>query len=265
MNLKRTLAALVAFMALAVVGACGWGDQQVSYQPAAYGQQVQLQPGQTYQQATPGGFQNVAVQQQQDSWVCWIASDYHEAALLAASGACPNAWVPILMASLSQGLYWHEMYAPYFDSYGYYGRYVPAPYRQTYISNVTVFETHYHTQIVQAETSSAAKWKGSDGKPYTGQTVSKYVQSGKASFGSGNIRSQGYSGGNQNAVGATARPAATAAAVQPSQTTRTSAQVNSAASTQASSRWSQGSSSSGFSSGQRSSSSGAMPGSSGRR
>src|SRR5262249_37962192 len=110
----RNVLAAAAVMFALVASACGGPD--LSYQPDAYGQQVQLQPGQTYQQATATGFNTVVVQQPQNSWICWIASDSHEAALLIASGACPNSWVPILMASMNQGLLWHQTYAAYYDS-----------------------------------------------------------------------------------------------------------------------------------------------------
>jgi len=204
----RTRFLLIGFIA-ALLFAVACGDDSLAYQPAAYGQQVQFQPGQTYQAATAGGFQTVTVQQPQDSWICWIASDYHEAALLAASGACPNSWVPILMASLNQGLLWHEMYAPYYDGAGYYGRYVPLAYRSTYVSNVTVFETHYHTQITAAESSSSARWKGSDGKTYSGTTVGQSIKSGKASFSSGSARSSSFASGSARSSSTTRTPSST--------------------------------------------------------
>ena len=201
--IHRLQGAVLALLALISLIACGGPDQpQVAYQPDAYGQQVALQPGQTYQQATPTGLQTVTVAQPQNSWICWLADDYHEAALLAASGACPQAWVPILMASMTQGLLWHQMYSPYYDSYGYYGRYVPSAYRNTYVSHVTVFETRYKTEIIKQESSSSAKWKGSDGKPYNGQAVSKYVSSGQASFGSGSVRSAGFASSATRAAAA---------------------------------------------------------------
>lgn len=188
--MKRFALVVAAIFAASLAAACG--DDSVTYQPAAYGQQVALQPGQTYQTATDLGFQTITVAQSQNSWICWLADDYHEAALLMASGACPNTWVPILMASLSQGLLWHQMYAPYYDSYGYYGRYVPSAYRSTYVQHVTVFETRYKTEIVKQSQSSTAKYKGSDGKPATGQAVSQRMVSGQAQFGSGQVRSSGF-------------------------------------------------------------------------
>lgn len=187
--MKRFALVIAAIFAVSLAAAC---DDSVTYQPAAYGQQVALQPGQTYQTATDLGFQTITVSQPQNSWICWLADDYHEAALLMASGACPNTWVPILMASLSQGLLWHQMYAPYYDSYGYYGRYVPSAYRSTYVQHVTVFETRYKTEIVKQSQSSTAKYKGSDGKPASGQAVSQRMASGQAQFGSGQVRSSGF-------------------------------------------------------------------------
>jgi hypothetical protein len=185
MRIYRNIGLALVALVMAVTLACGDDAQSVAYSPAAYGEQVQLQPGQQY--ATAGG-QVVTVTSAQNSWVCYFVDSPLEVVALQQAGLCPNAWLPMLMSSFSSGLLWHERYSMYYDGGGYYNRYVPSSYRSTYVQHVTVFENHYHTQIIAQQSSAAVKWKGSDGKVQTGATVSKYVSTGKASFGTGNVR-----------------------------------------------------------------------------
>lgn len=254
---------LAAFVAVvfggSVVASCGGPTvvaAPVSFTPAAYGEQVQLAAGQVYYDAT--GVAHTLVQPQ-NSFVCYLVDTPFEVALLQQAGLCPNAWLPILMASITQGLRWHQQYAAFYDSPAYSDVYVPRPYRTVYVQHVHTFETTYRTQIDQAE--STAKWKGTDGKPHSGQEVKGYIKNNQASFGSGSVRSTAFSSGSVR--NSNAQPAATAPAKpktgQSSQPTKpkTAQPAAQAARQQAPSRSVSGSGS--FSTGSRSTGNGSKP------
>jgi hypothetical protein len=193
--------AVLAALVWGIAGSCG-DAPDVSYVPAAYGEQVQLQPGQQYVGANG---QTVVVTQPQNSWVCYFTDSYLEIALLHQAGLCPDAWTPMLMASISQGLMWHYRYAAFYDSPAYYNRYVPVSYRNTYVTHVHTFEIQHKGDIDKVE--STAKWKGTDGKIHSGQEVKGYIKSGKASFGSGTVRSSAFSSGSVRSGSGSSQPA----------------------------------------------------------
>lgn len=200
MNRLRVVGLLfAAVFGVSLVAACG---ETVSYTPAAYGEQVQLMPGQQYVGANG---QTVVVAQAQNSWVCYFTDSYLEIALLHQAGLCPDAWTPMLMASISQGLAWHYRYAAFYDSPAYYNRYVPASYRTTYVTHVHTFEVQHRSDIDKAETT--AKWRGTDGKTHSGQEVKGYIKSGQASFGSGSVRSSAFSSGSVRSGSGNTQPA----------------------------------------------------------
>src|SRR5207302_3404680 len=84
-------------------------------------------------------------------------------------------------------LAWHAMYYMYYDSPSYYDHYIPVA-RRTYYRTTVVhrFETEHKTEITRYSTSG--RWKGSDGKAYSGRTVTTRVKSGKSGFTSGSAR-----------------------------------------------------------------------------
>lgn len=144
---------VVALLVAAGLTACGGGGQ-LAYAPVAYGQNNQ----------------------------CYYLDDPAEAISLQQAGFCGptgNYWVPTLMP-----LFWHTMYYPYYSSPAYYGTYVVASHRTVYVSTQKTFETQHSSEIKTA--SAKAKYKGSDGKTYTGNKVKKgSFSNGKKGFGSG--------------------------------------------------------------------------------
>jgi hypothetical protein len=159
----RSLAAaplLVVALMLAGCGTYGVPAQQVSYTPASY------------------------VYQGHCMWV----NDPVEITYLRAAGICPAGY-PVMQMPL----WYHEQYAAYYDGYGY-THYFPSSYRTRYVVVVHHFEQSYSGQIARA--GQQAQWRGSDGKVVSG----KYVDSGKASFGSGNARSAGFASGSARQV-----------------------------------------------------------------
>ena len=141
----------MAFLLLTVgLAGCG-GGQPVQYAPAAYGVTGQ----------------------------CYYVDSPAEAVALQAAGLCPSAWVPTLMPLL-----WHQQYYAYYSSSAFYGSYVGSSYRTVYISHSTTFQHSYSNEISAA--SASAKYKGSDGKTYTGNKIkSGSFSNGVKGFGGG--------------------------------------------------------------------------------
>jgi hypothetical protein len=151
---------LAVALMLAGCGTYGMPAQQVSYTPASY------------------------VYQGHCMWV----NDPVEITYLRAAGICPAGY-PVMQMPL----WYHEQYAAYYDGYGY-THYFPSSYRTRYVVVVHHFEQTYSGQIARA--GQQAQWRGSNGQVVSG----KYVDSGKASFGSGNARSAGFASGSARQV-----------------------------------------------------------------
>lgn len=135
----------------------------VSYAPAAYGVQVG------------------------NAFDCYYVDDVTEVTNMVAAGLCPANSIPTLMP-----LTWHETYAYYYDSPGYYNTYIPVARRSTYI-NVTVvnFNKQYGSQIKTA--SANATYKGSNGTTVRGSGLGSGT-----TFGGGNNRVAPTLGGGNN-------------------------------------------------------------------
>jgi hypothetical protein len=152
---------LAAALMLAGCGTYGMPAQQISYTPASY------------------------VYQGHCMWV----NDPVEITYERAAGLCPAGY-PVMQMPL----WYHEQYAAYYDGYGY-THYFPGSYRKRYVYVVVHnFEQSYSGQIARAE--QQALWRGSNGQVVSG----KYVDSGKALFGSGNARSAGFASGSARQV-----------------------------------------------------------------
>lgn len=147
--IRRALRPLLALAASALIAAtltaCGSsGSGDVTYAPAAYGQQV----GSVYD--------------------CYYADDPGEVTALIAAGLCPHGSIATAMP-----LYWEEEYWAYYSSPAYYGTYMPARYRSHYTSVTIVhFSSTYKTQIAAA--SSKAVYKSSSGQRVTGTSKVKF-------------------------------------------------------------------------------------------
>lgn len=164
---RRALRPIIALAASALFAttltACGSsGSDDVTYAPAAYGQQV----GSAYD--------------------CYYVDDPYEVTDLAsgliAKGLCPHNSVPTLMP-----LYWEEEYWAYYSSPAYYGTYMPVRYRSHYTSVTVVhFSTTYKTQIAAASTK--AVYRSSTGQRVTGASKVKFGTSTSQSVHGGGTR-----------------------------------------------------------------------------
>ena len=124
-----------------------------------------------------------------ENGACYYVNDPQEVVALQQAGYCQPTWRPMVMPPT-----WLYMYAAFYTSPAYYGVYVPVGSRVTYQNTYnTTWTTQHRTEIDRS--SSNAKWKGTDGKDYPGDKVAKDAKSGKASFQSGNVRSEGFSSG----------------------------------------------------------------------
>lgn len=153
--MKRViLAAMAAALMATGLAACGHND--VTYRPAAYGEN-----GHCYYVESP-------------SEVYGLQRDHY----------CQSSWTPMLMP-----LAWHLMYAPYYSSPAYYGTFVPAASRTVFISHQTTFVNTHQSEIKTAVKS--AKYKGSNGKTVPGSKFGTRTFSGGGSrggFGGGSNR-----------------------------------------------------------------------------
>ena len=131
---KLLLPLLAAALTLGGVAACGHDD--VTYTPAAYG----------------------------ENGHCYYVEDPHEVDTLWSDGRCDRSWTPTLMP-----IFWHEMYYPYYSSPAYYNRYVPVATRTVYVQHSTTFYTANKSAILTAE--KQATYRGSDGKTVKGNKV----------------------------------------------------------------------------------------------
>lgn len=157
-NRKPFVLSVAGAVALgAAATACSMSGDNLSYVPPAYG---------------ANGY-------------CYYVNSPLEVNYLWNSGLCPRAWHPMLMP-----MAWYAMYAPYYDSVGYYGRF-PSRYQHSYVTVVHRWEGQHKSAI--SSYGKKATWKGTDGKRYSGNNVQKQLKSGKGSFGSGNMRSKGFS------------------------------------------------------------------------
>lgn len=173
MPTKRRLAAasVAAAITATVLAGCAHHHavavvttQPASYAPAAYGQQV----GNVFD--------------------CYYVDSPAEVAPLVAAGLCPPNAVPTMMP-----LIWHETYASYYDSPGYYNTYIPVARRTTFV-NVTVvnFNKTYGPQITAQ--SKNATYKSNTGTIVKGSAL----PSTGVTFGGGNARSAPTLGGGNN-------------------------------------------------------------------
>jgi hypothetical protein len=152
---KILLALLAAGMLVSTLAACGGGDN-VSYRPAAYG----------------------------ENGHCYYVEDPSEVYGLERDGYCHRDWTPMLMP-----LYWHMMYAPYYSSPAYYGRFVPRQSRTVFISHQTTFVNSHQSEIKSAV--KTATYQGSNGKKVSGSTFGTRTFTGGGSrggFGGGSNR-----------------------------------------------------------------------------
>jgi hypothetical protein len=101
---------------------------------------------------------------------CYYAYDPAEVVALQRAGLCPRTWTPVIMPVV-----WHSTYYMYYDSPSYYDHYIPVQ-RRTYYRTTVVkrFEVEHKTEITRY--SSKGKWKGSDGKRYSGKIVTTKVK-----------------------------------------------------------------------------------------
>lgn len=117
---------------------------------------------------------------------CYYVQDKSEADAMIADGSCDRSWAATPMPA-----YWLFMYAPFYHSPAYYDQYVPSHRRNTFISRTNAWEKN-PTNIKQIDAAkSRATWKNSEGKTVAGTRIN-YT---KAGFGSGNVRSGGFSSG----------------------------------------------------------------------
>jgi len=148
MNLKRRLAtATAAGLLAATATACATHHHVVAVQqpaaasvvgPAAYGQNGQ----------------------------CYYLDDPQEALNLIAAGLCQPGWRPTVMP-----LDWHYTYADYYASPAYL-TYVPLSYRSGWANQWGTKSTFYTTNItIIHNKEKTATYKGSDGKPITGNVT----------------------------------------------------------------------------------------------
>lgn len=170
--MKRMFLAAVAAVLVVALAACGSGSGDVTYAPAAYGQDGH----------------------------CYYVDSPDEATALLAAGLCPAGWV-----AYPAPLAWQEAYYSYYSSPSYYNRFVLVSHRTVYVTHETTFHTTYFSQISTA--SAKATYKGSNGKTVTGTTAKMKFSTGSGSTGNvggGSLRagtSGGSSGGSSGGTG----------------------------------------------------------------
>lgn len=98
---------------------------------------------------------------------CYYLDDPQEAYNLIAAGLCQPGWTPMMMP-----VDFHYAYADYLASPAYYNTYVPVRYRSGWNNQWGTKSTFYTTNITIIHTKEkTATYKGSDGKPYTGNVT----------------------------------------------------------------------------------------------
>lgn len=171
-RLARAFAATALLIPL--LAACG-GSDDVAYVPAAFGEDGK----------------------------CYYVEDADEVRVLRDDDLCERSWTPTPAPP-----YWLFLYMPYFSSPAYYDRYVPAQRRSGWQTRSTTFTQQNKTQIDAAQ--KTAKYRGSDGKTYTGAKVKPgQFGSGNKGFGNGTRKCSLGHGDGRIILGATApRPPA---------------------------------------------------------
>jgi hypothetical protein len=152
------LAVLVLVLGLAACSQGGDDEREVSYEPAAYGENGR----------------------------CYYIEDEDEVEALKEEGRCNRSWTPLIMP-----IFWYSMYAPYYGSLAYRDRYVPSARRAAFASKVGGWERSYANDI--RANQARGSWAGSNGTRVSGSAIDYS----KATFGSGNARSGGFSSGGR--------------------------------------------------------------------
>jgi hypothetical protein len=103
--------------------------------------------------------------------------------------------VPLLSPVLMP-ISWHSAYYGYYDSPSYYNSRVPVSVRNTYVTNVTRFESSHRSDLDRY--GSQARWKGSDGKVKTGKVQSVTFSGGSRNDGTTTRRITDNGGGSRS-------------------------------------------------------------------
>jgi hypothetical protein len=148
--------AIGALIAVAGLTACG-DDEPDQFVPASFGAD-----GQCY----------------------WVESE-DEVRVLKDDDLCERNAQPVHAGSDHDSSDWLLFYALYLNSPAYYNRYVPVAQRTVYVEHRTVYNRTHASEIKAA--APRAKYKGSNGKIYTGDKVktSKFGNGGSRGFGKG--------------------------------------------------------------------------------
>ena len=156
---KILAAAAGAVLVAGSLVACDSGSQQdVTYQPSAYGPQISGQASCAY------------VVDPQECADSGVPSQYW----YQMPGDQPAGYVDSQAAFAAHMVFWlwwwRLAYDPWYSSYSYYGYYVPSRYRSTYVrTHVTYVENHYHTSITSY--SKRTTYRSSTGKTVSGSRV----------------------------------------------------------------------------------------------
>ncbi len=121
---------------------------------------------------------------------CYYVLDPNEVDALIADGLCQPAW-----RVTPAPAYWVARYAPYYDSPAYYDVYVRPDRRPLFRERQVAWEK-VNSGLISSERARST-WVNAKGTPVAGTKVD-YA---KASFGSGRLRSTGFSAGGLRAPG----------------------------------------------------------------
>jgi hypothetical protein len=157
--MRKSLSHLVLGVLIATVGLTACGEAKADeFIPATYGADGQ----------------------------CYYVESEEEVRVLKDDGLCEQADRPVHAGSDSASTDWLLFYALYLNSPAYYNHYVPAATRTVYIERRTEFNRVNDAKI--KEYAPRAKYKGNDGKIYTGNKVKP------GQFGNGG---KGFGGGTR--------------------------------------------------------------------
>lgn len=157
--MRKSLSHLVLGVLIAVAGLTACGEAKADeFIPATYGADGQ----------------------------CYYVESEEEVRVLKDDGLCEQADRPTQASSTTSGTEWLLLYALFLNSPAYYDRYVPAATRTVYIERRTEFNRVNDAKI--KEYAPRAKYRGNDGKIYTGDKVKP------GQFGNGG---KGFGGGTR--------------------------------------------------------------------
>lgn len=165
--MRKILGVVLALSVALTLAACGSGEEEDpgTFRPVAYGQD-----------------ERCYYLDEADLNLNGIPDEVDE---LRKDGLCQSAWAATYMPQ-----WWLIAYAPYYFSPAYYDRYVPAPRRNLYRSRAGAFEKSHAGYIEAARTTTV--WYNNKSKAIAHGDRFSYKT---ASFGSGNLRSGGFSSG----------------------------------------------------------------------